>query len=315
LANSEKGGKFLDERIAQKPKLRGAKAYLERVQKLWRDGLPPGDKTGWPLLDKHYSVAPGLVTIVTGWPGSGKSEWLDALLVHLSRHGWKFAMFSFENQPVEFHIHKMLEKLSGKPFGAGPTERMTLDEVNEYTDELDQSFSFVGAMEKGCSLGDVLEEAGRQLAQFPEAKRGLVVDPWNELEHWRMPHLSETEYVAQQLSIARNWARVHDVHIWVVAHPQKMRREDGKLPVPRPDMISGSQNWWNKADWCITVHRDFDKLESQDVDIYVQKVRFKWMGRAGFITLKWDRVTGRYFEPFGIKIQSLSEYRKQTESA
>jgi hypothetical protein len=43
-----------------------------------------------------------------------------------------------------------------------------------------------------------------------------------------------------------------------VAHPQKVARENGKLPVPRPDMISGSQHWWNKADNAITVWRDME---------------------------------------------------------
>jgi twinkle protein len=38
-------------------------------------------------------VVPGEVTLVTGVPNSGKSEWLDALLVNLGKlHGWKFAV-------------------------------------------------------------------------------------------------------------------------------------------------------------------------------------------------------------------------------
>jgi twinkle protein len=56
----------------------------------------------------------GQFTVVTGWPGSGKSEWLDALLVNLTKSGWKFAIFSPENQPTELHIAKLLEKIAGK---------------------------------------------------------------------------------------------------------------------------------------------------------------------------------------------------------
>jgi twinkle protein len=87
-------------------------ALSARNRSSWKRGLPSGDKTGWPIRSiKHYTVAPGQFTVVTGWPSSGKSEWLDALLVNLSRQGWKFAMFSPENQPVELHIAKILEKL------------------------------------------------------------------------------------------------------------------------------------------------------------------------------------------------------------
>ena len=36
--------------------------------------------------------------------------------------------------------------------------------------------------------------------------------------------------------------------------------------------------------------------QTQDVDIYVQKVRFKHIGRQGLVTLGYDRVTGRYHD-------------------
>ena len=33
------------------------------------------------------------------------------------------------------------------------------------------------------------------------------------------------------------------------------------------------------------------------MDIHVQKVRFKHIGRTGIVGLEYDRVTGRYSEP------------------
>lgn len=298
MADAKRGAAVLDERIQSRPRVFGPKSQMAGLRSLWKSGLPPGDKTGWPSLDKHYTVAPGQFTVLTGWPGSGKSEFLDAMLVNLARQAWKVAIFSPENQPVELHISKLLEKVAGKPFGHGPTERLSQDELDEYVDDLEQSFAFLEAPgEEALSAKDVIDAAMPFLSRFgEEEKRGLVIDPWNELEHWRPAGLSETEYVSKTLSMVRNWARKNRVHVWIVAHPQKMRREDGKLPIPRPDMIAGSSHWWNKADACITVWRDFDKLESQDVDIYVQKVRFKHIGRPGFVTLQYDRITGRYHE-------------------
>jgi hypothetical protein len=56
--------------------------------------------SGWAALDQYYRVVPGELTVVTGVPSSGKSEWLDALLVNLSAaYGWSFALCSFE-KPV-----------------------------------------------------------------------------------------------------------------------------------------------------------------------------------------------------------------------
>lgn len=281
----------------KRPVIVGPVAQTEALVELWQEGLPAGDKTGWPALDRHYTVAPGQVTIVTGWPSSGKSEWVDALLVNLARQGWHFALFSPENQPIRLHIAKLMEKWSGKPFGDGPSERMTCEEVRHYAKELGRHFCFMQTESGGSSPESVLVAANDYLGAVT-GKRGLVIDPWNELEHWRPVGLSETEYISKTLSLIRNWARASGVHVWLVAHPQKLRRDEGgKLPVPTPDAISGSAHFWNKADAAITVWRDLVDLQSQDVTIYVQKVRFKHIGRIGKIGLKWDRITGRYHEP------------------
>jgi hypothetical protein len=44
-------------------------------------------------------VIPGELTIVTGVPNSGKSEWIDALLANLAeQHDWCFALCSMEKK-------------------------------------------------------------------------------------------------------------------------------------------------------------------------------------------------------------------------
>jgi len=60
-------------------------------------------------------VCPGEVTLVTGVPNSGKSEWLDALAINLAeRYGWRFAMCSMEKRPRD-HARQLLEKHAQKP--------------------------------------------------------------------------------------------------------------------------------------------------------------------------------------------------------
>ncbi len=62
-------------------------------------------------------------------------------------------------------------------------------------------------------------------------------------------------------------------------------------------MISGSQHWWNKADCAITVWRDMENLDRAEVDVHIQKIRFKHIGKPGLVSLTYDRITGRYSEP------------------
>lgn len=311
--------------LVQKAELIGVPPlnFRAHIEHLWDQGLPPGETTGWPSVDRHYTVVPGQLTVLTGWPGSGKSEWLDALVLNLARRGWRFALFSPENAPAEIHVSKFIEKFLGKPFGAGPTARATKDEAIEAMTEFEEWFGFLqpaaGTERVTFGVEDILDatEAHFRLAQIwrsRESKRGLVIDPWNEIEHARPREWSETEYISQTLSRIRAWARTNDVHVWIVAHPQKLPRDrdSGKLPIPRPDSISGSQHWWNKADNAITVWRALEDPSDPVVQIHVQKVRFKHVGRIGVVELNYDRLTGRYREIL-TAVRSGKDYASQRD--
>lgn len=278
----------------------------DAVLELWRNGgLPKGASTGWPSVDPFYTVAPGQWTCVTGTPNSGKSEWLDAVMVNLAkRESWKFLIYSPENWPLELHHSKIIEKYIGKPFNPGPTPRMDEEEVEAAEAWMERKFNFC-KMDRPDMMS-VLVEAENAIRSYSGTwKMGVVVDPWNTLEHYRPAGMSMTEYVSMTLSQVGDKVRECGFHLWLVAHPAKMQRlKDGTYPIPTPRDISDSAHFWNKADACITIARD--QMEgSQDVDIHIQKCRFKHIGRIGTATLRYDRVTGRYHE----KPPTLTGYR------
>ena len=287
-----------------------ASDLVECLQAYYDHGLPRGDLTGWPSVDRHYTVRPGQMTIVTGIPSHGKSEWLDALMVNLTPH-WQFVVFSPENFPHELHISKILEKWHRKPFGPGPVERIQPDELMDGIGYMDHCFGFFKpALDLQVpNVVSILNEAAAWFEKRPPGqKRGVVIDPWNELDHMRPQALSETEYISQTLSSVRQWAREFDVHVWIVAHPMKLQKDrDGGYPVPTPYDISGSAHWRNKADNCLAIWRDV-VADNQVVQLHVQKVRFKHLGRAGVVELRYDRVTGRYDEK--PSLVDVSNYRK-----
>lgn len=255
-------------------------------------GMPRGESTGWPGVDEFYTVLPGQWTVVTGMPGSGKSEWVDALLVNLAETNpnWEFALYSPENYPPETHMIKLLEKHERKPFGKGPTERMTFNDFALGSVWVHEHFFW---LEPDLKTPDEIIATGLSCRQ--EGKRfGIVLDPWNTLDHQR-GSMSETDYVSFILTEVTKLARDANAHIWLVVHPAKLyKNRDGLRPVPTPYDISGSAHWYNKADNIVTVHRD--QTKGQDVEIHVQKVRFKNVGRVGAASLLYDKVTGRYFE-------------------
>lgn len=269
---------------------------MDRVRALHKaGGFPRGDFPGWPGVNRLYTVLPAQWTVVTGTPQSGKSEFLDAMMVNLAESsGWSFALYSPENHPIEAHIAKLAEKRARKPFGDGPTRPMNARECDDAAGWVLEHFRFIDPPGGDCTPENLIATA---MAYRPGGgKWGVALDPWNTLDHIRPDGMNETDYISFILTHVTRMVREAGIHCWLVVHPAKMYRlKDGTVPVPRPYDISGSAHWYNKADNILCIHRE--KVEDNDlVEIHVQKVRFKHVGHIGLAELRWDKVTGRYFE-------------------
>ncbi len=267
--------------------------FSEELLTLYENGLPGGELTGWFNLDKHYTVRQGEVTIVTGIPSHGKSEFVDALMINLSNdYDWRFAAFSPENYPIQTHIAKLIQKYVSKPFSKRLNNHMSKAELIEASEWLGNHFVFVSPPDNELTIDHIIGKAKAAVMRF--GIRGLLIDPWNEIDHSRPSGKSETEYISECLTKIRRFARTYKVHVWLIAHPTKLQRgKDGKYPVPSPYDISGSAHFRNKADNCITVWRDLLD-EDRAVEIHVQKIRFREVGKVGMPKLKYDIATGRY---------------------
>lgn len=261
---------------------------------LYEKGSQRGLSTGWAELDEIYTLREGDMTVVTGIPNSGKSEWVDALMVNMAKlHGYSFGVFSAENWPITEHGKKLSEKFVGKPFSKGPHPSITRSELDMATSWISRHFHFV--QPESPTIDSILTVM-RQLV-LRHGIKGMVIDPWNEIESSRPEGMSETEYIGQVLSEIRRFSRTHLLHSWIVAHPTKLRKDDeGNYPVPTPYDISGSANWRNKADNCIAVWRDLSTTPTHNkVEIHVQKIRHKSVGKLGMAAFNYDWLTGRYF--------------------
>ncbi len=205
---------------------------------------------------------------------------------------WKFAVFSPENQPMQRFISSIAANYLGKPFRKGFTTRMTKEELGKARKWIGEHFVFILPPDDCLTIDHILSKA--KVAVTRDGIKGLIIDPWNEVDHSRPSSQSETEYISDCLTRIRRFARKYQVHVWIVAHPTKLYKDNnGKYPVPNPYDIAGSAHFRNKADNCITVWRDLLD-EEKDVEIHVQKVRFREVGKVGLVKLCFDVVTGRY---------------------
>lgn len=262
-------------------------------------GAEIGVSTGWRGIDDLYNVVPGELTVVTGVPNSGKSEWIDALLCNLNESvGWKFALCSMENK-VREHARKLLEKRMKKPFFdvryGKSVERMSVEDLEEGKQWLNDTFHLIRC-ENDClpSINWVLGLA--KAAVLRHGVNGLVIDPYNELDHQRPSNQTETEYVSHMLTSIKRFAQHHSCHVWFVAHPRQLQQWTGKPPNLYD--ISGSAHFINKCDNGIVIHRNRDpEAGAMDlVQICVRKVRNKVSGTIGDAYLQYNRVTGEYLD-------------------
>jgi hypothetical protein len=269
--------------------------FADRVRKLYRSGMPGGVSTGIPALDWHYTVKPGQFTVVTGIPTHGKTAVLDCILHNLADlHNWRIAVTSIENQPLERHAAQLLSLYMGKPFGKGDVKRMSESEMDEGLEWLSEHFVFVLPEDGSRTVSGILDCVD-WIDATDFKTQGIVIDPWNELEHKRPAGLTETEYVSQSLTRMRGFARQKEKHLWLVAHPTKLQKEPKtqNYPVPTLYDISGSAHFRNKCDVGLSVWRDVLN-EGSATQVHVQKVRFRECGKPGKVDLYFDITNGRF---------------------
>ena len=257
---------------------------------LFENGLQSGATIGHRNFDELCSFETKRLCIVTGVPGSGKSEFIDEITERLNlRYGWRTAFFSPENAPLQYHASKLIEKFTGKKFKKGT---LSEEEYREVKEHLEKEFFFISP--EKFTLSYILD-ATKSLVRRKGVKC-LVIDPYNRLES-EPSSKSETLQISEFLDKLTNFAQINDVLVILMAHPSKRpRSKDGTIETPNLYDISGSANFYNKADFGIVVHRNY----AEDlVEVHVQKVKFRNLGQVGTAQFKYNLNNGRYTPVIG----------------
>jgi twinkle protein len=250
-----------------------------------KNGFKAGYQIGLSNFDQIFSTYTGQFITVTGIPSSGKSDFVDQMVVGYNKnYSWKTAFASPENAPNYLHAHKLMRKV----WGDMPSrEDIGSAKWKEVANHVNDNFFFID-MEK-YTLESVLRK-GAELVKRKGIKC-LVIDPFNKVRDRNASSLDVNIYTMEYLTKIETFAKKYDVLVFIVAHPTKMyKTSDGKIEEPNMYNIKGGGEWYDASYHGLLVHRDY---ELKNTKVKVLKVKFQNLGENGaeaFFT--WEPKSG-----------------------
>ena len=250
-----------------------------------KHGFKPGYQVGLANFDRIFSTYTGQFITVTGIPSSGKSDFVDQMVIGYNlNYKWKTAFASPENQPTYLHAHKLMRKVwQGMPTPGD----INTNKWKEVAEHVNDNFFFID-MER-YTLESILRK-GAELVKRKGIKC-LVIDPFNKIRDIDSNTEDVNRYTMEYLTKIETFAKKFDVLVFIVAHPTKMYKDkDGKIEEPNMYNIKGGGEWYDASYHGILVHRDY---EAKTVKAKVLKVKFQNLGENGAEAyFKWEPKSG-----------------------
>lgn len=238
---------------------------------------------GWPELDEILKFYLGQFVIVSGVAGHGKSTFVLNMLLKMARErGVGSFMYVPEN---EGHLLEKLRLIwpgdedGFEHFAAKQcfVQSAVPHEVNEPAHTIE------------WVLGKARDAVEAHKVEI------VLIDPWNELDRAKPNGMLLTDYIGECLRLIKQFCRMMNAVVIVVAHPTKAVNENGGRVATLAD-IEGSMNWFNKCDNGLIVVRDPERNASRVISM---KVREIGAGRIGTCHFTVDPSSGIYKPQYG----------------
>ncbi len=300
-----------------------ARVIAQRTVNLYENGYPKTYKINITSFDDLFSFNLGEVTIVTGGANVGKSTFVNECLQRLNYyHGLKAGILSWEQQPVEGHMGRILQRYYGKTFFE-PTQyqngmqRMTPKERDNGIEYYNENFKFFDCRGYNYGVKDICKIAEKLVTKY--GINILYIDPFTHIDKSKKPKgLTDTEFISYIMVNLSNLAKELNLAIILVAHPTKSRTlkyvyvnakgEDDTIFFGGKNDINGSVHFENTADNIISVGKhpiSFNPI------LFTEKVRYQdFVGKIGETELLFDTKTYRYNDLYN---QSLCNYTTKKE--
>ena len=275
--------------------------YSNELDKFWLNGMPKGLQANMPEFDEIYSAEYGQYTIIVGVPQSGKSEFLDQILIkYILKSGDKICYVSIENEPFIFHYDKIIQKI----FGRKPTP----NDIGSY--DLNVAKQYVH--DKRYTLEEVLDKFREVYRR--KGTRLFAIDPFNRVK--LKNHIQNiNDFTAEYHLQIDAFVKETNSHLFLVAHPIKSSYIEGSKKsynMPSAYDVKGGGEHFDMTYNMIGVNRIY---EQKIVHIKTLKVKFKHLGeQQRSVYYGYNTVNGRYeqleYQPDIIDLQTVVDVKK-----
>ena len=231
-----------------------------------------GLETGDPVLDEYFRYKKEFV-VLNGHSNVGKTTTVLYMIVNSAvRHGWKWAIYSSENQTASVKMELMQFAMNKKVTDMNYFERKSAyDWVNEH-------FTLISNNEV-YSYTDIIIFMEKLLRQ--QELDAIFIDPYNSLKlDMGQTSIGVHDYHYEAASEFLTFSKANDVAVWLNTHAfteaQRRKGPDGLPTAPYAEDTEGGGKFVNRCDCFVTIHR---KVQSPDADMrkmtefHVRKVR------------------------------------------
>lgn len=213
--------------------------------------------TGYKELDKKIiGLLMGDVTVLSGLSGSGKTSWIDCVVLNAVQRGYKVGIWSGELQ--EFRFQSWIDQISaGKNYVCKKegyenyyyAPKNIANQINKWLEgKLFLYNNNYGSkwQQLFADIKTLVENEGTQLIVLDNLM-ALQIDSYDGDKYTQ-----QTRFIND----LKEYAKAKNIHVILVCHP---RKEGGFL---RKESISGTADLTNLADSVIIIHRigkDFEQ--------------------------------------------------------
>ena len=213
-----------------------------------------------PITDRHLRfTSDGSLTIVTGAPGSGKSDWLADMVARVASHcggtePMHVAMVSFESPNKAKLNARILHSILGCDM-----QRLPREVKEAAIDHLDRYLRHIDFGRHSPSADQIIERAEEVIERgFPIDF--LLLDPYSRMDIGIDRQTNETQAIQHMLTAVQNWAAERRIKVELVAHPRKLglvsnKAGEAEMEEINPYSISGSAQWANFGDYIVSFRR------------------------------------------------------------